>query len=88
MYDLRMTDKYNIKKQIVNFGGIDSISNKNAKIITDKILDIEKQIYIAKEVLYSKLSQIISYKKIIALQDSERSFHRKLLKKYREKNKK
>lgn len=87
MYALRMTDKYNIKKQIEGFGGIDNISNKNAKIITDKILDIDKQMYIAKEALYSKLSKIISYKKIILLQESERGFHRKLLKKYRERRK-
>ncbi|ARV07948.1 hypothetical protein BTO04_01185 [Polaribacter sp. SA4-10] len=84
LYDLRMTDKFDIKKQIESSGGIDNISNKEAKIITDKILDIDKQMYTAKVALFSKLSKIISYKKIIKLQKAERDFHRKLLKKYKE----
>jgi len=87
MFDLRMTDKSNLKKQIEGFGGIDSISNKDAKIITDKILEIEKKMYTIKEALFSKLSKIISYNKIIKLQEAERGFHRKLLKKYRERRK-
>lgn len=87
MMSLRLQERINIKKKIKELGGIEALSENDAKNISEKMLTLDKAIYITKQTFYNKLTNVISYKKIIKLEIAEKDFHRKLLRKYRGKHK-
>ena len=62
----------------------DELTEKETKVLLDEMLDIEDQKHKLNRDLVSKLSNIISSKKIIALMRAEREFDRRLLKHLRE----
>lgn len=80
---LRINDRYAIKKKIEASGGKENMSEKEAKEITQTILSIEQKSYETLKEFTAKLSEVISYKKILTLQIAEREFNRKMLRKLR-----
>jgi len=63
-------------------GGIDAISEEDAKKIIDNIVNSEKLITENKVMLIHELSKIISAKKIIKLKKAEHEFNRRILQEY------
>ena len=81
--ELRHGEEYKLKKQIKEAGGIDALSEKQAKDFALKMIALEKEEQKITVEYYNKLQKILSYKKIIKLDFAEHNFRRKLLRKYR-----
>ncbi len=62
----------------------DDLTEKEAKALLNEMLDIEDKKHKLNRELVSKLSNVISSKKIMHLMRAEREFDRKLLKRLRE----
>lgn len=82
-YKLYHTKRGALKKKIHELGGIDNLTEKDAKEFAKKMLSLEKQDYEAHVDFQSKLSKVISYKKIVKLQIVERDFNRRLFRRYK-----
>lgn len=80
---LHFAERRKIKKLIENKGGIENLSEKDAKSITEKMLAIEKSSYQTQVDFLKEMSSIISYKKMVKLGMLEREFNRKLFNRYR-----
>ncbi|WP_275316134.1 sensor of ECF-type sigma factor [Tenacibaculum bernardetii] len=85
---LHREKRFNIKKRILKNGGIENLSEKDSKEILEKFQFINKQEYELKASFHTKVSKILSFKKILTLQISEHEFNRKLMQKYRGKKNK
>ena len=83
--ELRAESKFKLKKQIIKAGGVDALSDKEAEEIALKMFALEREMHKLTDDLYVKLPTVLSYKKVIKLEMAERDFHRKLLRKYRDK---
>lgn len=71
------------RKKINEQGGIDALSDKEAKAALDKFLQNEKEVIILKESLYKELSSVLSSVKMLKLYKAETDFSKKLLSDYR-----
>jgi Spy/CpxP family protein refolding chaperone len=83
LHQLERVEKQHMRSNIKGAGGIENISEKEAKELMKKIADLEKQIYNTKIAYDSELAKVLSYKKILKLKTAEREFIRNLMKKYR-----
>jgi len=83
LYQLETVEKFKIKTKIKRIGGIENISEKDAKSMMKKIADLEKQVYKTKIAFDIELTEVLSFKKILKLKIVERDFIRNLMKKYR-----
>lgn len=72
-----------LKKRIEAAGGIDNLSEKQAKEFAKEMLASEKAEYDAEVKFHNSLSKIISYKKIVKLDAVEREFNRRLFRRYK-----
>lgn len=72
-----------LKKRIEAAGGIDNLSEKEAKEFAKEMLASEKAEYEAEVKFHNNLSKIISYKKIVKLDAVEREFNRRLFRRYK-----
>lgn len=89
MMDLHREERVSIKKRIKENGGIEKLSEKESKEILKNITTINRQRYEIKAKFHKRISNILPYKKILALEIAEHDFHRSLFKKYkRKKNRK
>jgi hypothetical protein len=77
--DLKMDSEMNTQKQIRLAGGIENITNEQAKILIAKSLKNQQKITDTKFSMVKELSAIIPSKKILLLQKTERGFNRKML---------
>jgi hypothetical protein len=77
--DLKMDSEMSTQKQIRSAGSIDNITNEQAKKLIAKSLKNQQKITDAKFSMVKELSSIISSKKILLLQKTERNFNRKML---------
>jgi len=83
-YNLYHVKRNSLKKKIEELGGIDQLTEKEAKIFAKKMLSFEKANYQAHVNYQSALSNVISYKKIVKLQIAERDFNRRLFRRYKD----
>lgn len=72
-----------LKEEISKKGGIDNLSEKEAKSFAKKMLAIDKSYYEANENYQIELSKVIPYKKILKLHIAERDFTRQMFKRLR-----
>lgn len=70
------------RQTIISAGGIENISEEDARSTLDQMLLFEKQIGDTKIELITELSKIISAKKIVTLQKAERDFNRQILQEF------
>ncbi len=84
---LRHETMFLLKNKVKEIGGVDALSDKEAKEIVLRTNSIKSDLHKNTTKFYSKLNNIISYKKIIKLEIAERNFHRKLIRKLRGKRK-
>ena len=87
IHELRYKERYILGREVKEAGGIDSLSEKQSKEITLKIINSKKEAQKLTATFYSKLPKILSYKKILRLEFAEKSFHSKLIRKLRKKRK-
>lgn len=87
MHTYRLKGDFKLNKKLREIGGIDALSEKEAKDIIVKININEQNIFKAKQAFQQKLITILPFKKIIQLKMAEQEFKRKLLRKLREKRK-
>jgi len=71
-----------IRQAILSAGGIENISETDAQNILNQMLSLEQEIGDNKVKLITELSKIISAKKIVILQKSERDFNRQILQEF------
>lgn len=77
-----------VKREIYKAGGIDNISDKRAKELFNVMRLYEKKKHEEYEKFITNLENILPVKKIIKLQIAEREFGRKLMRRYKHKDKK
>ena len=82
-YNLYHGKRSVLKKEISEKGGIDNLSEKEAKTFAKKMLAIEKSYYDANVKYQTELSKVITYKKILKLHIVERDFTRRMFQRYR-----
>jgi hypothetical protein len=87
LHTLKMGDKVKIMSKLKSAGGIDNLSEVEAKELVNFRMDTEKKIYEQNELMLKDLSTVISQKKIIKLHIAEYEFKKKLIGKLRGKNK-
>jgi len=87
IHQLRSQEKFKIKRRIKIAGGIDALSDVEAKEIVLKTYAVEKEIYEVRSKFNAKIKSIISYKKIIKLANAEREFRQELIKRLRKRRK-
>ena len=75
-----------LKKEIIAKGGIDAITEKEAKIFTEKMIAIETSYHIANMEYQKSLTKVLDYKKILKLQMVERDFTRRMFSRLRKEN--
>lgn len=72
-----------LKKEIETNGGVEKLTEKEAKVFAKKMLALEEAEYNLHSKFQTELSKIISYKKIVKLQMAERDFNRRLFKRFK-----
>ncbi len=82
IHELKRSLDIEIRQAIKSAGGIENITETDAQKTLDQMLLLEHQIGDNKIKLITELSKIISAKKIIALQKSERDFNRQILQEF------
>jgi hypothetical protein len=87
LHSYREQSKDDFNKMIAKTGDINDITNKQAEILINLKLFIDKKIYEEHKSFVTQLSKILSYKKILKLHTAERDFKRKLIRKLRKKGK-
>lgn len=83
LHQLERLEKYKLISKIRQAGGVDSISEQEAKSIMQKIKEINSQVCKTKLELDNKLTNILSYKKLLKLKTAEKQFVRNLMRKYK-----
>lgn len=79
---LKIKQETSVKQKIRLVGGVDNLTDEDAKILLDIFITTEKQISDNEIKLVQELSKIISAKKIVALKKAERDFNRRILQEY------
>lgn len=74
-------------KKIKESGGIDALSDAEAKKFVENNMQYETKLIQLKKDFYKKLNHILSPKKILKLNKAEHDFGRKLLHQYRKRSK-
>ncbi len=88
LMSLKTEERNLLKKQLKNSNNLDALSEKESKDVVAKILLLSESFYETKQQMFQKLAKVISYKKIIKLEITEKEFNRKLIRKLRKKGKK
>lgn len=78
--------KTEIKSKIENSGGVDSLSNKEAKNYLNLLQQIKKSHYEQKTEFYEKLLAFLPAKKVLKLEVAEHEFNKTLMRKLRRKD--
>ena len=78
----RMSIEGGLFRELNETRNIDNITNKEAEEYVSKLITLEKDITENKIKLINELSKIISAKKILKLQKTEKDFNRTILKEY------
>ena len=82
-YKLYHVERTNMKKKINGLGGIDNLTENQAEAFTKDMLSLEKLVYETNVRYQNALKKVISYKKMVKLQMTERDFNRQMMKRYR-----
>lgn len=83
LHQLERVEKYKIRTKINKAGGINNLSEDEAKSLMKEETELDKQVFNTKTAYDIELTKVLSYKKILKLKNAERDFVRNLMKKYR-----
>lgn len=82
-YELKVTRTRDLKRKIIESGGIESLSEKVANEYISTLLNTEEKILKLKIKFYDQLKNVLSPNKILKLYSTENEFNRKLLSEFR-----
>ena len=82
-YKLKVTGTRDLKRKIIDSGGIETLSDTEASEYISILLNMEGEIVKLKKNFYEKLKNVLSPNKILKLYQSENEFNRKLLSEFR-----
>jgi len=85
MYQLKVLNLREGRKQIKEKGGMVALTNEDAERFVSKLIQNEQDILEAKKELINDLKNVISANKILKLYGVEHEFNKKLLKEFRNK---
>ena len=88
IHQLERVEKHKLRTKISNAGGINKLSEEEAKSLMKQDIDLDKQVFNTKTAYDIELTKVLSYKKILKLKNAERDFVRNLMKNYRSRSKK
>lgn len=83
LYELKVTRTRDLKRKIIESGGIESLSEKVANEYISTLLYTEEEIVKLKMKFYNQLKNVLSPNKILKLYSAENEFNRKLLSEFR-----
>ena len=81
--EIRAKEGSTLKKLFKDNGSLDLITEQEAKSTFNVMAELQERAYLARKEYHNKLKKIISHKKIIKLQMTEREFRRHLFEKMR-----
>lgn len=85
VYKLKVLNRKEIKKQIAERGGMDSISDQEANQYVQKLIKSEEDFISLKKEFYIDLKNVLSSKKTLKLYNTENEFNRRVLSEFRKK---
>lgn len=85
LHQLERVDKHNLFSMLKKPGGLETISEPDAKALFNKLIQLDAEIYKTKTAFNAKLTSVLSYSKILVLKAAEKKFLRNLMKKYKNK---
>lgn len=87
IHQLRVVDRKAMIEKIDQKGGIDQLTDKEVKKMSLELIERREAIFKTKKEKNEKLSQVLSAKKFLKLQVSEKGFNKRMLKKLHRKQK-
>lgn len=88
LHQLRSQESSRIRKLLSDEGGINDISEADAKDVMLSVSEIRDKTHTTYKEYYSKLKEVLSYKKILKLLSAERGFKRSLIERLKKSRKK
>lgn len=88
MMELHREERIGVHKKIREYGGLDNVTDKQAKEIIERTHYLAEERTKVKRNFLNKIRAIIPYKKILQLEIAEHEFNRKLMRKLRGKRNK
>ncbi len=82
IYKVKNKKTKQLMQQVRAKGGIDNMSENQAKIVLKEYINIDVKVLEAKKILHTKLDGVIPPKKILKLFRAEQDFNRELLKRF------
>jgi Skp family chaperone for outer membrane proteins len=84
LHQLKVVRRRNILMKLRDNGGIDTISDSEAKEIKQEVAELRANIFTKEQEKYSALDKVLSAKKILKLYGAEESFKKELMRLLRE----
>jgi len=85
MFQLKVLNKREARKQINDKGGMDTLKNEDAEKLLARLIQNDQDMLNIKKELFKDLKNVISAKKILRLNGIEHEFNKKLLDEFRNK---
>ena len=85
MFQLKVLNKREVRKQINDKGGMDTLKNEDAEKLLVRLIQNDQDMLNIKKELFKDLKNVISAKKILRLNGIEHEFNKKLLDEFRNK---
>jgi len=79
LHQLKVVKRREIQQKLIDKGGIDTLSDVDAKKIKNEIAQLRAAIFNKEQEKYSKLEKVLSSKKILKLYGAEESFKKELM---------
>ena len=85
MFQFKVLNKREVRKQINDKGGMDTLKNEDAEKLLVRLIQNDQDMLNIKKELFKDLKNVISAKKILRLNGIEHEFNKKLLDEFRNK---
>jgi len=80
---IRKEGNFNIRKKIIEAGGLDDVTNEDAEKLIEEKLQLEKNITEERQRFIKHLNNFLTFNKILKFQIAEKDFGKKLLAKFK-----
>lgn len=80
---LKVVERREITQKLKNEGGLDAMSEAEAKNLKNNILEFRNEVFILEQDKFKSLDKVLSAKKMIKLYGAEESFKKELLQRFK-----
>lgn len=80
---IKKEGNFKIRKKIIEAGGLDHVTNEDAKKLIEEKLQLEKNIIEERQKFMKHLNNFLTFNKILKFQIAEKEFGKKLLAKFK-----